>query len=210
MDRLKGKIAIVTGAGTGVGRACMKLFAAEGAKVVGVSRTQANLDETLAQVKAAGGEGKVVAADLAKPEGAEKTVAETLNTYGRDRHARELGRRRVQLAGKESRARWGRSTTRRRKNGGGDGDQPQLAVSHVPSRDPANEETGRRLDRQRDQHFRIFRVCRWLTPTRLRKGRRSTSPVRSRITYCGDNIRVNCIAPGFIDTPMVASVLGPV
>ena len=53
MDRLKGKIALITGAGTGVGRACMKLFAAEGAKVIGVSRTQANLDETLAQVKAA-------------------------------------------------------------------------------------------------------------------------------------------------------------
>ena len=49
MDRLKGKIALITGAGTGVGRACMKLFAAEGAKVVGVSRTKANLDETLAQ-----------------------------------------------------------------------------------------------------------------------------------------------------------------
>src|SRR5271169_688440 len=59
MDRLKGKIALITGAGTGVGRACMKLFAAEGAKVVGVSRTKANLDETLAQVKAAGGEGQV-------------------------------------------------------------------------------------------------------------------------------------------------------
>jgi NAD(P)-dependent dehydrogenase (short-subunit alcohol dehydrogenase family) len=28
------------------------------------------------------------------------------------------------------------------------------------------------------------------------------------ITYCGDNIRVSCIAPGFIDTPMVAPVLG--
>ncbi len=36
VDRVKGKVALITGAGTGVGRACMKLFAAEGAKVVGV------------------------------------------------------------------------------------------------------------------------------------------------------------------------------
>ena len=83
MDRIKGKIALITGAGTGVGRACMRLFSAEGAKVVGVSRTQANLDETLAQVKAAGGEGRVVAADLSKPDGAEKVVAETLEAFGR-------------------------------------------------------------------------------------------------------------------------------
>ena len=78
MDRLKGKVALITGAGTGVGRACMKLFAAEGAKVVGVSRTQTNLDETLAMVKAIPGEGKVVAADLSKPEGAQKAVTDTL------------------------------------------------------------------------------------------------------------------------------------
>ena len=83
MDRLKGKVAIVTGAGTGVGRACMKLFASEGAKVVGVSRTQANLDETLKEVEVGGGEGRVVAADLSKPEGADKVVAETLKAYGR-------------------------------------------------------------------------------------------------------------------------------
>ena len=83
MDRLKGKVALITGAGTGVGRACMKLFAAEGAKVLGVSRTQANLDETLALVKAAQGDGKVVAADLAKPEGADKIVTETLTAFGR-------------------------------------------------------------------------------------------------------------------------------
>ena len=83
MDRLKGKVALITGAGTGVGRACMKLFAAEGAKVVGVSRTQTNLDETLAIVKAIPGEGKVVAADLSKPEGAEKAVTDTLAGFGR-------------------------------------------------------------------------------------------------------------------------------
>ena len=83
MDRLKGKIALITGAGTGVGRACMKLFSAEGAKVVGVSRTKSNLDETLAQVKAAGGEGRIVPADLSKPDGAEKAVTETVNIFGR-------------------------------------------------------------------------------------------------------------------------------
>ena len=50
MGRLDGKIAFVTGAGTGIGRACMVMFAKEGATVFGVSRTQANLDESLRQV----------------------------------------------------------------------------------------------------------------------------------------------------------------
>ncbi|MGB2202978.1 MAG: SDR family NAD(P)-dependent oxidoreductase, partial [Pseudooceanicola atlanticus] len=47
MARLNNKVALITGAGTGVGRACMEIFAKEGAKVVGVSRTQSNLDEAL-------------------------------------------------------------------------------------------------------------------------------------------------------------------
>lgn len=83
MARLKDKIALITGAGAGIGRACMLLFAKEGATVCGASRTQKNLDETLAQVKAAGGQGSVVAADLSMPEGAEKAVAECLARHGR-------------------------------------------------------------------------------------------------------------------------------
>src|SRR5260370_22574498 len=83
MNRLKDKVAIITGAGTGVGRACMKLFAAEGAKVVGISRTQANLEETLGMVKAVGGEGIVVAADLAKEDAAAASFAAALRAYGR-------------------------------------------------------------------------------------------------------------------------------
>ena len=129
MDRMKGKIALITGAGTGVGRACMKLFAAEGAKVVGVSRTQGNLDETLAQVQAAGGEGKVVAADLSRPDGAEKAVAETLKAYGRIDILVNSRRRRLQLDGEEP----GFDGRRRRHDAGemarGDGDQSQLALS---------------------------------------------------------------------------------
>ena len=72
--RVDGKIALISGAGTGVGRACMVLFGREGARVVGCSRTQANLDETLRLTKEAGGDGIVVAHDLAQPEGAEALI----------------------------------------------------------------------------------------------------------------------------------------
>ena len=82
MKRMQDKVTLITGAGTGIGRAAMELFAKEGAKVVGVSRTQANLDETLALVKKAGGEGMVIAADLSEDSGAEKAVNATLAKYG--------------------------------------------------------------------------------------------------------------------------------
>lgn len=83
MGRLNGKVALITGAGTGVGRACMEIFAREGAKVVGVSRTQANLDEALSAVTFAGGSGQVVAADLSTPEGAQAAVDGAVKTFGR-------------------------------------------------------------------------------------------------------------------------------
>jgi NAD(P)-dependent dehydrogenase (short-subunit alcohol dehydrogenase family) len=83
MGRLDNKIALITGAGTGIGRACMRMFAHEGATVFGVSRTQSNLDETLRQVTAAGGQGSVFSADLSVPEGAEATVKQCLKEHGR-------------------------------------------------------------------------------------------------------------------------------
>jgi NAD(P)-dependent dehydrogenase (short-subunit alcohol dehydrogenase family) len=83
MGRLEGKVALISGAGTGVGRACMEIFAREGATVHGVSRTQANLDEVVAAVTRAGGRASATAADLARPEGAERTVADCLARHGR-------------------------------------------------------------------------------------------------------------------------------
>src|SRR5690554_4487517 len=83
MGRLDGKVALITGAGTGVGRAAMDIFAREGARVVGVSRTQANLDETLKLVQDSGGQGAVVSADLSKPEGAQAAFDGTMAAFGR-------------------------------------------------------------------------------------------------------------------------------
>lgn len=83
MGRLENKVALITGAGTGIGRGCMVMFAKEGATVFGVSRTQKNLDETLRLVEGAGGKGSVFSADLATPEGAEAAVNECIRQHGR-------------------------------------------------------------------------------------------------------------------------------
>jgi NAD(P)-dependent dehydrogenase (short-subunit alcohol dehydrogenase family) len=207
MDRVKGKVALITGAGTGVGRACMKLFASEGAKVVGVSRTQKNLDQTLAEVKAAGGAGAVVAADLAKSAGAEKAIKETLTAFGRiDILVNSAGVGYSWLA--------------------------QSPGSMGPIDDTTPEKWTEVMTINLDS---LYHMCRLAIPQMKKQGGGSIVNVTSisglqglpvahtytaakgaainltrslAITYCGDNIRTNCIAPGFVKTPMVESVLG--
>ncbi|MET0988391.1 MAG: SDR family NAD(P)-dependent oxidoreductase [Steroidobacteraceae bacterium] len=83
MNRLSGKVAIITGAGSGMGQACMRLFASEGAQVVGVGRTQATLEQTLTSVRERGGSGITVTADLAKEESANLVVSRALQSFGR-------------------------------------------------------------------------------------------------------------------------------
>jgi NAD(P)-dependent dehydrogenase (short-subunit alcohol dehydrogenase family) len=82
MARLEGKVALITGAGTGIGRACMELFAKEGATVFGISRTQSNLDETLSLVQALGGKGKVFSADLSQPSEVQNAIDNCLESFG--------------------------------------------------------------------------------------------------------------------------------
>jgi NAD(P)-dependent dehydrogenase (short-subunit alcohol dehydrogenase family) len=63
MGRLQGKRAVVTGAGSGIGRASARRFAAEGAALLIVDKTAAAVEETAAQIKAAGGTAIALAAD---------------------------------------------------------------------------------------------------------------------------------------------------
>ena len=83
MDRLKGKVAIVTGGNSGVGAATAAMFAREGAKVVISARRQAQLEEVAAKIRSEGGEVLPVVCDISKHEDAKRLVSETVKAYGK-------------------------------------------------------------------------------------------------------------------------------
>jgi 3-oxoacyl-[acyl-carrier protein] reductase len=83
MARLAGKVAIVTGATRGIGRATAKLFAAEGAKVVVLSRTTEAVDRVVADICGSGGVALGVVCDTADPEQIKTSVDKVMAAYGR-------------------------------------------------------------------------------------------------------------------------------
>ncbi|CAN7541829.1 SDR family oxidoreductase [Rhizobium rhizogenes] len=83
MNRLNGKIAIVTGASSGIGRATAKLFATEGAKVIVGARRGAELESLVADIKAAGGDAAALAGDVRSEDYHKALVALAVERYGR-------------------------------------------------------------------------------------------------------------------------------
>ena len=81
--RLQDKVAIITGAGGGMGRVAAQLFANEGAKVVVAEFGEAAGRETVAQVEAAGGEATFVRTDVSDEASAKAMVDHAIATYGR-------------------------------------------------------------------------------------------------------------------------------
>src|SRR6266436_7506714 len=81
--RLKGKVAVITGASSGIGRATMELFGREGATVVGTARREAALQEGLDKVKSHGGDGIIIPADLEDVSAAARVVQAAVDNYGR-------------------------------------------------------------------------------------------------------------------------------
>jgi NAD(P)-dependent dehydrogenase (short-subunit alcohol dehydrogenase family) len=82
-DRFTGKVTFITGAASGIGRATAVAFAAEGARVAILDRTEEALRETEAAVKVAGGEVLAIACDVSKPKEVEAAVAQAVESFGR-------------------------------------------------------------------------------------------------------------------------------
>ena len=82
MGRLEGKSVIITGAGSGIGRAASLLFTKEGAKLIAVDKTE-GVKETVEQVRKAGGTAEAVVADAGLESDVKGFIAKAISAYGK-------------------------------------------------------------------------------------------------------------------------------
>ncbi|SFU53640.1 NAD(P)-dependent dehydrogenase, short-chain alcohol dehydrogenase family [Pustulibacterium marinum] len=83
MSLLQDKVAIVTGAGSGIGKSTALLFAENGAKVVVTDINEENGNKVVEEIKATGGEAIFVKADTSKVEDSETTVNKAIESFGK-------------------------------------------------------------------------------------------------------------------------------
>ncbi len=82
MRRLQGKVAVITGAGTGIGRATAKLFAQEGAKVIVAEIDAAAGEQTAQLIVEGGGEAIAITTDVTDPDSIQATIDRAVLHYG--------------------------------------------------------------------------------------------------------------------------------
>jgi len=206
MAMVNGKVALVTGAGSGIGRACFQLLAREGARVVGVSRSQSKLEKSLADVEAVGGTGLIVAGDLGNSATAAAAVDAAVNRFGRIDilvHAAGVGYSLSEtLPGSMNDAintsdeNW-REVIRVNLDACFYINRAVLPVMQAQkSGSIVNVGSIFGLGGNADAHAYTAAKAGMINFTRS-----------LAVAYAKYGIRANCVAPGYVDTPMIASVV---
>lgn len=206
MGRMQGKVAVITGAGAGIGRACARLFAEEGANVFGISRTQSTLEEAMDEARKLGVKAGSAVADLADAGSSGRAMKQALEMFNRVDVL-------VNAAGVGYS--WGEVSP-----------GSMADIANTPP-DKWREVMAINLDS-------VYHMCRLTVPVMQKQGGGSIVNVASIygmggaadahtytatkaaiinltrsmcVAYAKDNIRANSVAPGFVETKMVAAVL---
>jgi len=206
MERLLGKVAVITGAGSGIGRACFELFAAEGAKVIGISRTRAKLEAALQSVRQAKGNALVISADVGDELQVNAAISEAVAHYGQIDilvHAAGVGYAFEDILPGSMGAAMGLATDNWREvmriNLDACFFMSRAVLPHMVQRKSGaivNVASIFGLGGTQDAHaYSSAKAA-------------VTNFTRSLcMAYAKDGIRANCLAPGFVDTPMIANMI---
>jgi NAD(P)-dependent dehydrogenase (short-subunit alcohol dehydrogenase family) len=81
--QLDGKVALITGAGSGIGKATALLFGREGAHVAALSRTESEVQQTADEIRQAGGQAIALKADVSKYDQMQEAIQKIVNQWGR-------------------------------------------------------------------------------------------------------------------------------
>lgn len=81
--QVAGKVALVTGAGSGIGKASAILLAKEGAKIAALGTTKEELDQTVSQIKSNGGEAISIVADISQPDQMQQAIDKIVAQWGK-------------------------------------------------------------------------------------------------------------------------------
>jgi len=195
--RLKDKVAIITGAASGIGKATAKLFAAHGAKVVVADIDENGGNSTVTDIQDAGNEAIFIQTDVTIKADTDQMVAQTLKNYGKlDTLLNSAGIAMRLPVAELPEEDWHRcldvnlngvflcakaAIPAMQKNGGGS----IINMSSIYGLVGAD--------------VRAAYVASKGAVTNLTRG--------MALDYAQDNIRVNCICPGFVETPLVAGVI---
>lgn len=195
--RLKDKVAIITGAASGIGKATAKLFAEHGAKVVVADIDENGGNRTVTDIQDAGNEAIFILTDVTIKADTDQMVAQTLKNYGKlDTLLNSAGIAMRLPVAELPEEDWHRcldvnlngvflcakaAIPAMQKNGGGS----IINMSSIYGIVGAD--------------VRAAYVASKGAVTNLTRG--------MALDYAEDNIRVNCICPGFVETPLVAGVI---